>query len=524
MEPEVSIEPMKQTPACPPLAWRLLGLLALIEVAVHCATNMRYGFFRDELYYIQWSERLAWGYVEQPPLTAVVIWLTRHLLGHSLLALRLPSALAGAVVVFLGGAMAREMGGRRFAQGLTALCVLVAPIFLATHALLTMNMLDHLFWAVCTFLLVRLCRTGDTRLWWAFGLAAGLGLMSKLSMLFFGVGVLAAVVLTARRKDLAGRDIWVGGALAVLLFAPFVLWLATHQWCTLEFMFNYGGGGKTTQAGPLDWLYMQVFTMHPLSAPIWGVGLWWCVAGRGGRPYRLVGWLFLVLYAMFFALKAKFYFLSPAFPMILAAGATRLEAWSDAARRRWIRPAYAGALLVSGALLAPMAMPVLPTDALVKYAAILGGNAGVRTEQLEEAELPQHFAGQFGWEEMVQGIAAVYDALPPDEQAACGIFTGNYGEAAAVDFYGPTRGLPNAISGHNTYHLWGPGRFTGEVVIAVVPESARDDLLEVFDSVEVKGRNQPSLAMPYERNTVFFLCRGIKEPLADVWPDLKGYG
>ncbi|MBN2308732.1 MAG: glycosyltransferase family 39 protein [Candidatus Hydrogenedentes bacterium] len=502
----------------------MLLLLGAVALAAHCAVNFRYGFFRDELYYIQWSERLAWGYVEQPPFTALAVYITRLLLGHSLFALRFPPALVHAALVVLTGLMAREMGGKRLAQGLAALCVLLGPIFMANNALMTMNSFDQLFWALCLYILIRRIQTGNARLWYWFGLWAGLGLMNKLTMGFFGVGLIIALLLTSYRKDFLRKEIWIGGAIAAALFAPFVIWLATHDWCTIEFMRQYGAGGKTVQAGFLQWLYMQILTVHPLTLPIWLLGLWSCFMDAEGKRFRVLAWFFVVMYAMFFALKAKFYFLSPAFPILFAAGAVPIERWCMRPARRAFAGVYLAILALTGAALAPLAMAVLPVPALLKYTAAIGVNAGVTTEQVTETELPQHFADQFGWEAMVESVAKVYHGLPPEDRAQCAIFTANYGEAAAIDFYGPAHGLPPAISGHNTYYIWGPGHATGQVLIAVVSERRREALEQVYEDVRLAGRNDNAgLAMPYERGQVFYLCRGLKAPLEEIWPGVKSY-
>ncbi|MBI4556000.1 MAG: glycosyltransferase family 39 protein [Candidatus Hydrogenedentes bacterium] len=495
-------------------------------MALHWATSFQYGIFRDELYYIEWSKRLAWGYVEQPPFIAFAIFLVRHVLGDSPFGLRFLPSLTGAAVVILTGLMAREMGGRRFAQILAAFCTAAGPIFLALHSMMTIDPFNQLFMIACLYILVRFFRTHDARLWLLFGLVAGVGLMNKLSMPFFGVGVVVALLLTGERRVFLHKEVWLGGLIAFLIFLPFLIWLAANQWATIEFMRNYGSGGKTWQSGFFEYLYMHVLTVNPLTAPIWLGGLYFLFRSSEGKPFRAIGVLFVVLYAMFFVLKAKFYFLSPMFTPLFAAGAVISERWLEAPeRRKSLKPGYAAALIISGVILAPLAIPILPVQTLVKVLAPLGGTAGIKTEQLEETELPQHFADRFGWPEMVQRVADIYQTLSPEERSKCAIFASNYGEAAAIDFYGPGHGLPNALSGHGAYYLWGPGQFTGEVVIAILPESDATKLHEIFREVIPKGRNDVSpYAMPHERNKRFFLCRGITVPLKDVWPSLKRYG
>jgi hypothetical protein len=509
----------------PPIS-RVLLALALVKLLLHCATSVHYGFFRDELYYIQWSERLAWGYVEQPPLAAFIIFLTRTVLGESLFALRFVPAACGAVRVFLTGLMARELRGGRFAQGMAAFTVLLGGVFLGTHSNMGLDTFNQLFCLLCVFLLMRFIRTGNKKLWWVFGVVAGLGLMNKMSMPFFGAAVVASLLLTPQRKVFLSKEIWVGGVIAVVMVLPYVIWLATHDWATLEWMRIYGSGGKTAQLSFMQWLISQILNVHPFTLPLWLAGLYFYFFTREGKPYRSLGWLFVILYGIFYGLMAKSYFLAPAFPMLLAAGAVVMERCCARPRWRWVKPLYAVLLLVLALIAAPQVIPVLPPETLVKYLDFLGGDKLLeqsKTEQHELAGLPQHLADRFGWENLVEHVAEIYNSLPPEERAQTAIFASNYGEAGAIDFFGPAHGLPGAISGHNSYHLWGPGNFSGETLIAIMHKDSTPDLLEFYDEVQIMGLNDCTYCMPYEQDNAFFLCRGIKEPIEEIWPRLRQY-
>src|SRR5215212_3695362 len=314
--------------------YTILFSLALVKLLVHLLTAGNYGYFRDELYYIAASEHLSLGYVDFPPFVALTTALARATLGDSLL------ALAGAAVVVLAGLMARELGGGRFAQGLAALAVLVAPNFLVFGTFISMDAFDQLFWVSAAYVLLLILKRNEPRLWLLFGLFAGLGLLTKLTMLAFGFAVLVALLLTPARRQLLSPWPWMGGAMAVAFLAPYVYWNATNGWPTPEFWGDYGG--KVDEASPVEFLLEQIVTMQPPTLPLWLAGLGFYLFAREGRPYRALGWVYVVLFVLFAAFNTRFYFLAPAYPMLFAAGGVAIERCFGGRRRwRWALPAYA---------------------------------------------------------------------------------------------------------------------------------------------------------------------------------------
>ena len=495
-------------------ATAILAYLALFKLLLHLLTNSNYGYFRDELYYMAAGERLDLGYVDFPPFVALVTAFSRLLLGDSMVALRFLPALAGALVVVLAGLMARELGGGRFAQGLAALATLVAPSFLVMGTFITMDAFDQLFWVSAAYVLILILRRDRPRLWLLFGLIAGLGVLTKITMLYFGFAVFVALLLTSSRRCLLTPWPWLGGAIAVLFLLPYVYWQITHGWPTVEFWADYGE--KVDPASPIEFLVEQVLTMQPLTLPLWLAGLYYYLFSRDGRTLRPLGLIYVLLFALFAIQNAKFYFLAPAYPMLFAAGALSLECLVRRRSWTWLKPAYAAVLLVGGIALAPMVVPILPVETL---ASIMG--AGVKQERREEGQLPQHFADRFGWENMVATVAGVYDSLPVEDRSTACVFTANYGEAGAIDFFGPKFGLPEAVSGHNSYYIWGPGDCTGEVVLSVgVP---RGDLETVFGVVEKEATIRCEYCMPDEDNLPVYVCRDPRTSLQEMWPQVKHY-
>ena len=502
-----------------PLDRLLLVLLVAAKLAVHLATAGRYGYFRDELYFLDLGRHLDWGYVDCAPLVALyakaALWL-----GGSLPVLRAVAAAAGAAKVAVTMVLARELGGRRFAQGLAGLCALAAPIYLGIDSILTMNGFEPLFWMGCIWALIRIVRTGDSRLWVAFGVFAGLGLENKHSTLLFGGAVAAALLLSPQRRELAKPWIWIGGAVALLFFLPNLIWQVRHGFPTLEDLRNVKRSGKNVTLSPVDFVREQVLFLHPLLLPIWLTGLVSLLAGRLSRA-RVVGWTYVVLLAVMIAAKAKNYYLAPIYPVLFAAGAVAIEEWL--ARRSWSRgrlwPKAVVSTLVfaAGASVAPAILPFLPPERLLAYQRKIGA-VPEKTEVRHEGPLEQRLGDQFGWPELAADVARIYRSLPPEERSRTGIFASNYGEAGALNLFGPALGLPAPICAHQNHSFWGPPKTSPENLIWL--QWDRSEIAEHCLSVEEAGRHSHPWGMA-EENRAIYLCRGLKKPLAEMWPGLK---
>jgi Dolichyl-phosphate-mannose-protein mannosyltransferase len=497
-------------------------LLATAKLLVHLATTGRfgYGYFVDELYYLACARHLAWGFVDMPPLFPAIVAALRAMLGESLLAIRLLPALAGAALVLMTGLIARDLGGRRFAQGIAALAVLVAPIWLALHSIDTMNALDQLFWTGCAWIVLRIVRDDRPQLWLLFGAVAGLGMLDKHSMAFFGVAVVAALLLTPERRALRSPWLWLGGLLAGAIFLPNLVWIVQHHFPHFEMLANVKREGRDVSLNPPQFMVQQVLLMNPLTLPLWLGGLAWLLFDREGRRYRVLGIAWLAVMAEMFLLDGRPYYPAPAYPMLLAAGGVALEGWLAAPRRRAARPVYAALLALSGAVLAPLFTPLLPPETLIRYSRAIGMTQP-RIENHRLGPLPQLMADRFGWPEMAEEVARIYRSLPPADRARAAIFGQNYGQAGAIDLFGPALGLPPAISGHLSYYLWGPRGYTGDVMIVLDDE--RPNLERLFGSVELAGHVAHPYSMPYQHFDVF-VCRVPRQSLAALWPRIKRYG
>ncbi len=486
---------------------------------VHLYAGRHYGYFVDELYYLACSRHLAWGYVDQPPLIAVITWLARSLLGDSLPAIRFFPAVAGAAEVALTALITRELGGKCFAQGLAALAALVAPAFLAADSLLTMNAFEPLFWMGCAYLFIRIVKTGDPKLWVWFGLLSGVGLENKYSMLIFGAGIVAGLLLTSQRRALSSPWIWAGGAIAFLIFLPNLLWNIDHHFPFLEIQANIRRSGRDVALGPMAFFAQEILTLLPLSLPIWLGGLWFFFFSKPGKPFRVLGWAWVFTAAAIVMLSPRIYYLYPAFPVLFAGGSVMWETWLAPPRYHGLKLAYAALMVVTGAVFSPLVIPVLPPEIYIRYTQALHLQPP-RLERHKLGPLPQLYADQFGWEEMTATVASVYNSLPPKVRAKTAIFGRNYGQAGAIDLFGPKYGLPPAISGHQNYFLWGPRDYTGESMI--VMQGRQEDLEPRFTSVQKVASVYHPYSMPYEHFDVFY-CRGLRRPLKEIWLQVKNW-
>jgi hypothetical protein len=497
--------------------------LAALACLVHFLFNSRYGYFRDELYYAACGQHLAWGYVDHAPLVALIARLSRMLLGDSLFALRFLPALSAGAKVLLAAWIVRELDGRRFAQLLAAVCILFAPIYLTFDNFLSMNAFEPLFWMLCAAIFLRIVRSRNQRLWLLYGLVAGVGLLNKHSMLFFGFGMLLGMLLTPERRIFRSGQFWLGGLIAFLIAVPNFIWEAQHAWPTIQLLRTVAEI-KNAPVTPAQFILQQGLLLSPLEVPVWLTGLLCLFFVPWARRFRVLGWAYLLTLLLLVVLKGKIYYLAPAYPMLLAVGAIQFERWVELRGWRWLKPATFAPIALAGLTAAPLAMPILPVEQAVAYSKFWNVER-VEVERMPRGELPQLFADMFGWQTQAAVIARVYQSLPPEDRAKAGILTWNYGEASALDYFGPALGLPRAISGHNQYFEWGTQGHTGEVMIVYgFPPGQEARFREEWGSVQQVATIDSAYALPEERNLPVYICRNPKQPLPQAWPRFRWLG
>lgn len=500
----------------------VLFYLALTKLVIHVATNLAggYGYFRDEFYYIACSDHMAWGYVDQPPLSIAVLWLSRLLFGDSLVALRFLPAVAGAVVVALAGLMTRELGGNRYAQVLAACSVIVAPLLLGANSNYSMNSFDLLFWTLTFYLLVIILKHDEQRHWLVLGLVLGLGLLNKISVLWLGAGLAVGLLLTPNRKLLLARRVWFAAAIAFVVFLPHIIWQAANGFPTLEFIKN-ATANKYVAVSPLEMFIQQILNMNPLTFLIWFPGLVYFLVAKSAKQFRILPIIYFTVFLILVINRnSKAEYLGPMFPMLFALGAFAIEKFIVKFNWRLLKPVLLALVMLSGIAFAPFAIAVLPVESFIAYSKALGITPST-PEKKELSKLPQFYADMFGWEKMVAVVSDAYNTLTPEEKAKCAIIGNNYGEAGAIDFLGRKYNLPKAISGHNNYWLWGPRNATGEVVIRL--GGSIEAMRESYGEVVQTGTFKDDYCMPYENNMAVYVCKNRRAPLKDDWAEFKHY-
>lgn len=502
--------------------WTTVSLLAILSFALHLAVNALggYGYFRDELYYIACSHRLAAGYVDHPPFSIFALAGARLLWGSSIFAIRLVPALLSALSIGLLGLLVRRLGGGRSAVTLAALAFIASPQLLATHSYYSMNGFDILFWLLAIHLLLMIQERGGKGLWLGLGLTLGLGLLNKTSVLWLGAGIAAAVLLTETlRPQLKTPGPYTAFALALVVFSPFLIWNALHGWPHLEFMHN-AVANKYATLTRSRFLLDQVRAMNPSTFLLSIPGLLWCFFSRPGRRARAIGIVFLCVLGMLLANPhTKAEYMAAAYPLLFACGGVAIAAL----RRPW-RPMAIGGLaallLASGCLLAPLAMPLLPVDRYLAYARTLGvAPATAEGKQLDD--LPQFFADMHGWEELARSVSRVYLTIPEPERRTSVAFVHNYGEAGALELYARRYPLPRVICNHNAYWYWGVGKTPITTFIRL--GGAREDYFESYREVTPAGVHACPHVMPYENHLNIFIARHRRVPIESAWGEYKHF-
>jgi Dolichyl-phosphate-mannose-protein mannosyltransferase len=491
-------------------------LLGLATLAIHLAAGGRYGFFRDSLYFIVCGQRLAWGYVDQPPLIPLLARLMWDLSGGSNFVFMLLPAVAMAVTVALTAEFTRSLGGGPFSQVIAGLCMFGAPVFMADGSIFNTDVLQPLAWLGCSWCIVRLARTGNEKWWLAFGAIVGVAFLGKYLIGLYVAALFVGILATPLRRSFLKPWIWAGMALALVIMLPNLLWQAQHDWPFIELALN-GAHGKNIVLSPVALLAREILLAGPLALPVWLAGLWAFGIKPRLTPYRAVAVSYVVMIALVVVLHGKDYYMVGIYPTLFAAGAVWVE---SKMRRVATRAAYASLIAAGSLLFAPITVPLLPVTTLIRYAKALHlAPQDSATENLKLGVLPQYFADEFGWKEMAEKVAAVYNALPPEEKAKAVFFGRNYGEAAAIDIFGRPLGLPPAISGQNSYYLWGPMGHDASVVI-LLSDNVKE-LQKEYREVRVAGMLDNPYAIPYETNLPIVVVSGRKVPFD--WKSVKHY-
>jgi hypothetical protein len=498
---------------------RIPLIAAIATFGLHLVGNPHYGYFRDELYLIICGRHPQWGYVDQPPITPLLAAGTQ-IFGHSLALLRAVPAFFAAAGVYVVCLLAAELGGGAFAEVLAALVVFFAPVLMNFGMKVSPDTVGLWLWPLEALYTLRLAKGADPRGWLAVGAAFGICIQSKYTVVFFMAALLLGLLLTPERRILFSRWFLAGCAVCGVIAMPNFLWQAYYGFPMLELL-RAGQHGKNLIVGPAQYLFQQLLITNVFLSPIWIIGLAWLL---WNARLRFLGYTYIILIVFMIVLHGKHYYPADVYPYLMAAGGVAIEAWTN--RRKLLRPVVTTAVIVLGLVFVPFALPILPEEQVVSYTNSLLGilhipHQAVATEHQRLPALPTDWADMHGWPELAATVAKAYQSLSPGDRTQVAIVTQNYGEAAAIDFFGPQYGLPPVISGHNQYYLWGTHGYSGNVIIDVAGDcGAREHL---FASSERVATFTSPWVMPYEDGIPIMVCRGIQRPLAELWPSVKAY-
>jgi 4-amino-4-deoxy-L-arabinose transferase-like glycosyltransferase len=485
---------------------------AFCGVLIHILFNGQYGFHRDELDFIMNARHLDWGYVSYPPITPFFARIGLELFGESVRGLRVLPAIAQGIAMVLGGLMARDMGGRRNAQLMTAFAVFIAPVSLMGGTVIMYFSFDYLWWVLVAFFLVRLLATDDPRYWLGIGAGIGLGMMTKYTMAFWVIGLIAGILLTPARKYLRSKWLYLGAALAILICLPNLIWQYQHNFIALDYLSAIHA--RDIQWGRADdFLTNQLIeTTNPFSLPLWTVGLSLCLFSASMKRFRTLGWMFVVTFMLFLVSKGRSYYTAASYVMLLAAGAVWFEKWLE---RRSEKTRKLGSSLLWGALVIGSLIGII----LMKPIAPINSPLWDFTSSVNEEVIEM-----VGWQDLTAQVAEIYQSIPETDKPRTVILVGNYGEAGALDLYGKQYGLPLIISGGNSMWYRGYGNPEPETVIVVGFESAYAH--NCFNSCKPVGVVKNSYNVRNEessRHTSLFICNQPRRPWSDMWQQMKWY-
>lgn len=494
------------------------GVLAFLTFALHVATNVfsPYGVHRDEFLYLAMGRHLQLFKMEFPPAIAILAKISM-LSGDSLVAIRIFPAIAAALIVYLATLIARELGGNRMSQLLAAVAVMASPLFLRAGNLFQPVVFDQLAWTLGLFALIKLGRTNDRKWWIWYGVAIGFGLLTKFSAIFFGAATFLALVVSPQRRWLKTPWPWIAMILVFVIGSPSWIGQIRLGFPVVQQM-NDLRADQLERVTPLEFILGQVQLGPAFFLAL--AGLLWLLLSQKAKEFRIAGWTCLFAFLILLALKGKPYYLGPIYPALFAAGGVAIEAISKERTRSVVGWTTAALTLAYGLFLLPIGIPILPPQQMADYTTAIGASEANRTNRGELDRLPQDYADMLGWPEQVAAVAEVFRGLSPEDRSRAIVLAANYGEAGAIDFYGPRLGLPNAISPTGTYWFFGPGANPGDVAVTVgIP---REDLAKFFADVTEVRRSTHPWSVSEERDVPINVARRPLHTIQEVWPSLAG--
>jgi 4-amino-4-deoxy-L-arabinose transferase-like glycosyltransferase len=475
-----------------------------------------YGIFRDELYYLACTKHLAWGFVDHPPFSIVLLWAWASIAGDSLVSLRILAALIGTLPIVLAGLITRQLGGEWKAQALACFAVLLAPVQLSVGSFYSMNVIEYALILVLVWLLLRIIIEQQSSFWILFGVLLGVGIMNKHTFAVLAGFLLIGLLFTPARKEFLKKYFWIGMGTAFLIVLPNLIWQFSHNLISLEFYKN-ASELKNVPTPPIKIVLDQLLASNPIAGILWVTGLVWLLRGKERSEYRIFGIAFLLMLAMMITAQSnRLDRIALFIPVLVAGGAVVWERWNAKRFLRWLILATSVLLLIVGLVSMPMVLPVMSPSSTAQYLQQHGMQPNF--EKGVSAKLPQNLADRFGWKELADSVASVIQRLPERERNSVILAGQNYGDAGALEYYGRSLNFPKVISGHNSYWLWGAGE---QAEVLIIVGNSRSRMEELFNDVQEGTRASTGWQMNYECNRPIWICRKPKLPLAEIWPKAK---
>lgn len=500
----------------------IILIFVFIKFLIHFYTNLfeGYGIFRDELYYLSCASRPALGYVDQPPLSIWFLGLYRGVFGDSLFAIRMVPTIIGALTVWITGRITQKMGGGRMALFISLTAVLLAPIYLGMNSYYSMNSFDIFLWALTFYFMVRLSEEYSIKLWVILGMVLGLGLMNKISFLWLGFGIFHSYMIITRGKIFLKKGIWLTALISGALFLPFIIWNLQHDMAHWEFLKN-ARAIKYAGITRMDFIKDIFLILNPLSTLIWIPGCLWFFFKRQKREIRIIGLtVIFVITILLINGKSKAEYVAAAMIPLFAAGGLFYEQLSRPVLKQMLAWGVGASVFISGIILAPIALPILPVERFISYSQALGVSSP-SPEGKQLASLPQFYADMHGWEQMAENVSKVYLTIPEAEREKTIVWGDNYGRAGAMEYYSDQYPLPRAVSPHNSFWMWGYG--DEEIKHVIIIGGNEEDHKKSFNTVNAVLIHEAKYAIPYENNLTIYLCSDPKVTIKDIWEKLKHY-
>jgi hypothetical protein len=513
--PILSVEPTR----LPKLAWGLLIAFAAVKLLAHFLTTALtpYGIHRDEFLYLGMGAHLrVWG-MDFPPGIALLAKAACGLFGETLFAIRFFPAIAGTCLLVLAGVIARELGGGRLAQGLAMLGVFFCPVFLRPAVFFQPVVFDQLCWTLGFLAVVKIAQGQGQRWWLALGVAGGMGLLTKFSIGFFGLALLAALLLTQQRRALATPWPYLAVVVALVVGSPSIVGQIRLNFPVVLNMSDLHSQ-QLARIAPAEFLLGQALMLGP-SALLAGAGVVILLLHPSMRPQRVVGLTCLFTFVMLLLLHGKAYYVAPIYPTLIAAGAVALERLPGRLGRAVI--GVVAVLVVGwGLLVLPFGLPVVPPAPMARFAAALGIKAATTTNRGTSLPLPQDYADMLGWEDQVRAVAQAYESLTADQRAQAVLIASNYGEAGALEFFGPRYGLPRRVLLPHTVVIWRPApgeRFDVAVTVGIPLVSVAG----FFRSARQVSTFDHPWMVDEERHVPICVAESLNKKIDEVWAPRK---